>query len=322
MVSKAVVRSALATDGAGSVQDASRFLTEGIRLGDTFSQTVDIPGEPGPFPDNEPSGFTMVTHVDCSSKIFTSGGTWFRNDDWNDPNRVVVVNDPESKFGTAIEKRFFVGDTSGWNGITSLPASQFPGEFNEFYQRKVFKLSDNWQKHSAGEKYLFFGVVVQSPTGSDLIPAVTFGQYVFPDGELTPSYPFWLPILPGSPDLSDVGGNILKGTEHVARLVRGQYHTVEVIQRSATGPDPTDRDGYIRYWFDGQECTRWTAFGAGPRSDELRDVPLNAIHDIEDPQTFPGGGSAENILHWGGQADTKNRDDWVRMSEYYVSVRN
>lgn len=316
MASFAVARSPLASDGSGAVQDADRAWQSDIRLGDTFSQTNDTPGEPGPFPENMPPGFETLIFLDGSTKFFTSHGSWNLGGEWLNDNRVLVVNDSASKHGTVIEKRFFIGDVDGWNGFASL--NNTSRRFRELYCRVVIKLSDNWQKHGSGEKYMLSGgSSVQSPSGGILVPCPRFNRsnYVFPDGESLTSSPFLIPIIPGSPDQSDVNADVLRQSEFSPRLQRGQYHTIEYIRRSASGT--LTHDGHIRYWLDDVGFTRFSAFGGGPRSQELRDVSMMNIQATTDPTSFPEPeGPFRLILYWGGQGDTKNRDDYVRMSEF------
>ena len=111
------------------------------------------------WPDNEPSGMTVIVSGDGSDKYFGNQGnsSWSFGAKWND-NTFVEGNiaDADSRYGTVIEKRFFVGATSGWNGIASL--GDWGDNYDEVYYRWIVKYSSNYDTHNSGEKHFYFGI--------------------------------------------------------------------------------------------------------------------------------------------------------------------
>lgn len=248
--------------------------------------------EPGEWPDNEPPGMNTVLMVDGSSKDwpgFMQGGPW------TDDNRVTVVSDSRSKHGQAIEKRFFVGDQSGWNGIT------FNGNhivFRELYFRIVFRLSANWQWHKAGGKYFYYGAA-----GRDAGRGPTQFILAWSGSGRTR----WIDFGSG------VGGWEANGGPHVTR---DAYHTIEIHHVAST----SGANGSLRMWIDGVEIETFNLLGHPSQNDvRLTNREWIATRGFEDKRL---GRGLQALMFWGGQNDTKQVNDWIRLSEFYVSGRN
>lgn len=248
--------------------------------------------EPGEWPDNEPAGMSTVLMVDGSTKDWPG---FYQGGPWTDENRVTVVTDPQSKHGQAIEKRFFVGDESGWNGIT------YNGNhivFRELYFRIVFRLSDNWQWHESGGKYFYYGAAGRDPgrgptqfilawSGSGRTRWIDFG--------------------------SGVGGYEANGGPEITRDV---YHTLEIHHVAST----SGANGSLRMWIDGVEIQSFNLLGDPTQNDvQLQNREWIATKGLEDKRL---GGGIQAFLFWGGQNDTKRVNDWIRLSEFYVSGKN
>ena len=130
----------------------------------------------GVFPDNEPSGLSAVyvnapatgrpsgTVIDGDEVFFdysSSGGGDIGSEfssfgvKWDGTSRVTSVAAPGSRYGNAIRKKFFIGDTSGFNGLAS--DTSWAEDYEEIYFRTIFKLSANWQHENAGDKLFYWG---------------------------------------------------------------------------------------------------------------------------------------------------------------------
>lgn len=250
---------------------------------------------PGGWPNNEPAGMTMIISQNGSTKTFPG---WFQDSRWQDDEFVSVVSDPASRYGSAIEKRFFVGDVSGWNGQTSR-TSFF--NFREVYFRLIFTLSSNFQFHTGGGKYFYWG---RKPTGTTTGPS----QFI-----LRPfaGRPLQLAV---QISLSDGGSTSQPGSNYqpgnLPNITKNNYHTAEILHRIN---DPGLDNGSLRMWQDGVEGTDWSKNGQ----------PYAPALDSEDwfaTDNFIGGILA--FMFWGGQGNTKTVNDYIRISEFYASGRN
>lgn len=278
------------------------------------------PADPKPphngYPENRPDGFETELALDGSTKFFDDhADDWFYGAKWIADHRVRVVEDPASKYGHAVEKRWYEGDDSGWQGMASLNGDHIR-PYREVYMRKVFALSDNFQSHGAGEKIIIStcGVGVYTAVGDPLTLGIVFGRFMAPSGEMTPAYAAWLPIRADAPDVSHMKPNELQASEWVPKLERGHYNTIEVHRRTASSPDPAVRDGFIRFLWNGVEYNRFSM--RQPHMPELtHDVSLANVHGLSDPRTFPGS-AIQLTTYWGGANDRKRVDDYERMSEF------
>lgn len=134
------------------------------------ARLVGAPSVPTPAPDpdtttappppqtttNEPAGMTRILYTDGSDKLFGTGGTapgWFFGARWLEDRYVEDgVPDGTSPHGTVIEKRLYVGDPAGWNGLAEYNWAQTVGVKRRLYLRAVFKFSANYQICSTNEK--------------------------------------------------------------------------------------------------------------------------------------------------------------------------
>lgn len=245
------------------------------------------------WPDNEPAGMTPTLTIDGSSKDF--GPEFHKGRRWRNDRRVEVVTDPDSKFGHAIEKRFFIGDRSGWNGITSVGEY---GAYRELYLRIVFRLSPNWQYHSGMNKLFYYGGAGagQSKSATQFFIGIRGGHLEFIDQSAS-------------------GEKNSQGTfrANAPTIDRDRYHTVEVLHVANT---PGQSDGSVRMWIDGAEVPSFNHLGRPDRDS----VQLKNLRWLDYDDTRLTG--VEAFMFWGGQRDTKRVNDWIRLSELYISGKN
>ncbi|HEX9108286.1 MAG TPA: Ig-like domain-containing protein, partial [Longimicrobiales bacterium] len=127
------------------------------------------PANPGGWPDNEPSGLTPLVAADGSTKYFFGahpnvgiGGKWSDATIYpaaNNGTRVQVVADPQSKYGSVVQKWTFTGEQSGFNGEYDWQGGAGFGNANgykEMYFRIVFKFDPGWQWEVAHTQKLFY----------------------------------------------------------------------------------------------------------------------------------------------------------------------
>lgn len=274
----------------------------------TDDQTTSVVQQPGPddFPEVlQPAGHTVIESLDGSSKIWAG---WNQSDEWTSDNtRVEVVSDPLSKFGNAVEKRFFFGEAfGGWKGFSG----RHIGLWRELYVRLVFKMSSNFEWHSSGGKYLYLhnsgagaakrNIILGTETNStpannafDLDPdpgrAISFVDFSTGLGQ-------WIPNLP--------------------RVSRGEYHTVEHL----IGADLGTNDGYLRQAVDGVEAVEWVLVGGGGETRDLRSGQNWTFNDNVSDKRI--GAQVEAFLFNGGSGGTVPADINIRLSELFISGRN
>lgn len=281
--------------------------------------------EPGEWPDNEPAGLTTITH-------FTGNAFPDQLPGWNRVgrdtafHRYSVVDDAGSKFGKALQKQYIVGDGDGWGdvglGNNSGPRFAYANQtrHSEIYLRLVIQYSPNWQWHPAGNHTVSYQWNGRGANVDVLqrVPNHPVGGPEFPWGRARPGGYSWLPIIAGSPDLDTYQGNrgviALRNAGFLPEWQRGQYHTVEVWLRRS---DPGQINASMRFWFDGVEYQRF--YGPGHCNDDSGcDVSFEAFRTGASDILTP---AVELPVYWGGQGGVKNRPDWVRVSELYISGR-
>lgn len=234
--------------------------------------------------ENEPAGMTAIVFADGSSKYFDDGA--FVGTAWDDDNRVSVVDAPDAKYGgKAIQKKFFVGDGSGWNGLHGK--DNWPGSYRELYIRTVFKLSSNWDDHSGGQKLFYFGSEAGQPNDF-------YVWFRLSNNDLR----FVTQVASGV--RGDDGADTFFASGH--NLVAEEFVTIElhIVTQSVPGAS----DGSVTMWQDGERVGNWTGlqfYKAGASSVE-----------------FDG---YQAYLFWGGSGDTKTANDWLQISEFYISGR-
>lgn len=242
----------------------------------------------GTWPDNEPAGLKPIFKVYGSTTHFNPD--YFHGVTRIDESRVRVVSDPASKYGKAIEKRYRIGDGAGWNGgvVTAhLPA----GPYRELYFRIVFRVSANWQWHKAGGKYLYYGAA--DLRGGDATPFVLGWQ-----GDGTS---FWT-----------ASGNGRHVPNNVPRITRDKYHTIEIHHAAST----SGANGSLRMWVDGVEVKSFNVLGDRSRNAvKLMNQEWRATRGLADKRLD----RLQAFMFWGGQGDVKRVNDWVRLSELYIS---
>lgn len=274
------------------------------------STTNVISFSPGDFPNNEPAGFTPIYQIDGSTKDFSTQSvvSWTQGSAWQDANRVSVVSDPDSKFGSAVEKRMFVGDESGWNGI--IHTSQAAPRYNELYIRLIMKFSSNWQYHSASSK-----IALVTARADDvrhgMAPSVSGGalsnsQGAFGTDEFGPATD-WYPVLNGQ-----LAIQAPLSQQPVKRISRDEYFTFECHRWASLTPGT----GGFRMWVDGEEFTNFLVPGKGEAG---RNIPATDLTWLSNDKFHS---QLEALLFWGGASATKNVNDFVRLSELYMSGRD
>ena len=165
---------------------------------------------------------------DGAGGLINSDG-WYFGSAWHTNNTRVEagVSDVDSKYGTVVEKRFFINDDSNWHGYAQYDWESDLGGFDEIYVRTVIKHSSNWETNSGNEKIWYVG-----GSGGD-------GADVY--WQTRTNLDFYLVNeLPGGSGFTDVDMNVA--------LVRDQYQTLEVhfIAESASGAS----DGSCYAWLD------------------------------------------------------------------------
>lgn len=237
------------------------------------------------WPDNEPAGLEPVLSVDGSAKEwpgFREGRAWM------DDRNVRIVSDPASKYGHAIEKRFRIGDEGGWHG--NVRSRRLPGgPFRELYYRIVFRVAPNWQWHRSGGKYFYYGTTRHATRG-----------YLGWDGA-------------GRPTWVDFGSGVgLYRPNGIQPISRDRYHTIELHHGASTD----GANGFIRMWIDGAEVESFNLVGDPAQNRvQLLNREWRSTQGLADKRLD----GLQAFMYWGGQGDTKRVNDWIRLSELYIS---
>lgn len=243
----------------------------------------------GPWPENEPAGMTLILNVDGSSKMFGPG--YVTGSTWLNDERVRVVRDPTSKHGHAIEKRFFVGDNDGWHG--AVRTGDF-GSFRELYVRQVFRVSQNWQWHRSGGKYFYYGASGRDRGAGPRQFILAWGG----SGETR-----WIDFGSGVGEYRPNGG---------PKITKNRYHTIEIHHVAST----SGANGSLRMWIDGVEIKTFNLVGDRTQNNiSLLNREWRAQRNLADK----GLTGIEAFVYWGGQGDSKRVNDWIRLSELYIS---
>ncbi|HSL70491.1 MAG TPA: hypothetical protein VK864_09630 [Longimicrobiales bacterium] len=243
---------------------------------------------------HEPPGMRTILESRGNDKFYGHSaedpGPWFFGGRWRASDAVTVVRDPAAPFGSAIEKRFFAGDQSGWNGVAIMrwPAAA------EVYFRMTFKFSPNWHGHPGGQKIWYWG----SQGSSNYYIMMQSGKLRF-------HAQFSRNQGPG-PDVAVYVGS------SPARITFDQYHTIEVHHK--TQSEPGANDGAVHVWYDGQYVT-WSRLPRG----NLANGRLEGMNFQAAGHTKIGG--MQQPLYWGGGGVTKRANDWFRQAELVVKVK-
>lgn len=252
------------------------------------------------FSNNEPAGFTPILIADGTTKDFSTGQPvaftlLSQGTRWLDDNAVAVVVDPASKNGSAIEKRWFVGDPTGWNGVVTGRI----GEWRELYFRFIFMLSDNWQYINSNSKVIFYDKAPEPHFvlwGENRVGFNDFGSGVGEYDILTD------PLDPKS----------------TVRPSPGVYHTLEYHHVASVNPG----EGSLRVWLDGVEFTQFVRRGHFDEDGGAVTLTGKTWLTTEADADKRIGGNIEFPWFWGGDGEIKDRNDFVRFSEMYISGRN
>lgn len=260
------------------------------------TESVDVIAAAPTFPEVlEPAGMSVLLANEGDTTDFGTG--WVPQQSWDDPNKLAVVADASSKYGNALEKRGFIGD-SNWLDAYNRRNQGF-GSL-ELYIRYVFRFASNWQR-SSSEQVFWYGRFAPGESPSQFRLSILSG------GGLG----FWNGLTG-----SDVGdpsktGTYESATPALSQLALDQYHTVELLHRLNS---PGNADGYLRVAVNGTEVTTWNILGG----ENGVDVRSGVEWVTWDPAEFTG---AAAFHRWSSSA-SKSVNDWVRMSELYISGRN
>lgn len=238
----------------------------------------------GAWPNHEPAGMRSIFLANGTSTNFGS----FPGITRINPSKVSVVSDPASKYGRAIEKRYRVGDGAGWGG--GVVTSYLPGgPYQELYYRIVFRVSSNWQWHRGGGKFFYYGTTRHATRGhlgwdgGGRIRWVDFGTGV---GQYIPN------------SLPPISRNV--------------YHTIEVHHRASTN----GANGFLRMWVNGVKVQSYNLVGNPKQNNvQLENRTWLATAGVADKRLD----RLQAFMYWGGNGDVKRVNDWVRLSELYIS---
>jgi hypothetical protein len=244
---------------------------------------------------NEPSGLTQLIYTNGTSKTYTSAvGPATFGGRWLDTTYVEVVTDATNPVGSGsvIEKRMFIGDTSGWLGFQNIQnfAAPWNAGLSEVYMRVRFKYSANYDWHTSAEKLMYFGGKYESA-------AQSFYIYVADTGAGTARFRM-APQIP-SPYAGAHGGAgaYLAGSTTVAT---GSWGLIEIWMKAQSAPGASD--GECKMWINNTLQNHWTA----------RQYYSTSASSCK----FDG---VQTMLYWGGGGDTKVANDSLRIGEFYFS---
>lgn len=260
------------------------------------SGTTSIIAAGATFPEIlEPSEMTVVLSNQGDTTDFGAG--WVPQQSWNDTNKLAVVADGASKFGNALEKRGLIGD-SGW--LDAWNQGDFVADFREVYIRYVFLLASNWQRVGLENAFRY----------GRKLPGESPNQFILSLRSASPGIR-WRNGLVGA-EVGDASrtGDYEPANPVFTALARDQYHTLELLHRVNS---PGNADGYLQVAVNGTEITSWNILGGASNVDVRSGVEwVNwPSHRLSGLQVFH---------FWSG--GTKSVNDFVRMSELYISGRN
>lgn len=117
----------------------------------TDSETVTVAEAVGGFPEIlDPAGAEEILANQGDTTDFGAG--WVEQLSWSDTDKLAVVSDGSSKFGSALQKNGFIGD-SGW--LDAYNRGSFVADHREIYVRYVFLLSSNWQQANSEVAFVY-----------------------------------------------------------------------------------------------------------------------------------------------------------------------
>lgn len=277
------------------------IVVSATHAGGSDDETVTVIAAPvGDFPEVlTQAGMTEILANQGDTVNFGAG--WAPQQDWNDPNKLAVVADVDSKFGNALEKRGFIGD-SIW--LDAFNLANNVANHRELYIRYVFRLSSNWQRASEEDVFEYGRKVPgTSPTQFEL--KVTQGS---------PGLR-WVNKLTGA-DAGDPtrAGLYVANTPSLSVLSKDEYHTLELLHRLNT---EGNADGYLRVAVDGIEITSWNILGGDQGVDVRSGVEWASTAGDWTALRLTG---LQAFHKW--NSGTKSVNDFVRLSELFISGRN
>lgn len=265
------------------------------------------PTPPGGWPDNEPAGLVPVfpghptvpgvlldgldLNFDYTGQGGSDLGSGFNFGGKWDGTIIEKTTSPGSRYPNVIRKNMYIGDTSGWNGVATI--EDFAADYETLYFRMIFKLSPNWQHEGSGDKLWYWGQA--NAGGSDF--------YIYLRNNAQQGM---LGLVNQAGEGGDTGE--WRGSTVVTK---GEWHTVELIVRAQSALGVAD--GSFLMLLDGVEVTGFTWLGASPNPSQ------NAIewYGPSSPTRLFSG--LQFPLYWGGSGSTKTVNDYIDISEFYMT---
>lgn len=95
-------------------------------------------------------------------------------------------------------------------------------------------------------------------------------------------------------------------------ISRNVYHTIEIHHRASTN----GANGFLRMWVNGVQVNTFNLVGNSAQNNvRLENRQWLATSGLADKRLD----KLQAFMYWGGQDDLKRVNDWVRLSELYVS---
>jgi hypothetical protein len=230
---------------------------------------------------NEPAGLTLLSDRPVGD---------VEDDNWiHVSEKITTETDSTAPFSPPYVKQFHYleGDTSPTpgGGITTYnPADKLEEVFLGFWVKLLYP----WDEHSSGvsPKLVFFR---DNGTGGGGDPLVVIRK---PTGEIRG-------VLQngGAPP-----NRLLTENVGVSNVPVGEWHKIEIYAVTNSDPSGVVKDGEFHMWVDGVKTTEytdvWWSDAATPGWDLISFQPL-----------------------WGGQGDTLQHDNFLRIDHFYISGR-
>lgn len=268
------------------------------------------------WPENEPAGLSPVypgNDVHPGAILdgrhfkfdYTPGGTdigaaFTFGAKWDGGPRILQTTSAGSKFTNVIRKNFQIGDPSGGNGLAQ--DVQFSADYETLYFRIVFRLSANWQRHTAEDKLFFFGDESGVNNAFTLTLGVGDGRIVFLNQSSG--------VGQGPEDDEHIGA---WRSSMIPAL--DEWHTIELEIHAQS--NTSTEDGSFKVTWNGDEVTDfvWKPFNDLPIPDPGQDS-IKWFSDASGDRLYSG---LAFPLFWGGSGDTKTVNDFIDVSEFYLT---
>lgn len=301
----------------------------------------------GGWPNNEPAGRGLLPLVqaDGSTKYYFAPATnVVIGAKWSDPTvytqcnnntRVASVPATGSKYGNVVRKFFLVGEANGFQGEYDQQGSPGFGSnsgYQELYIRMVVRFSSNWQWDNAHtQKLLYFATDRVNQPNSDGANANSFFFSIDPNqisfvnqanpvaatahaaGDGTP-YDLEYRYFPNS--------QTPHGPSIASLVTLNSFITAELwIKRNSAY---NVADGAARILINGNEITSYMIGLQNGFNNSAYNGQSGLTNRIwlGDSVYFSSDlnfNNAQTFLYWGGSGSTKAVNDYVDLSELYIS---